>query len=55
MAIMTGPGLDLPIESSGDGAGALCIGHDMVAPSAVGTINRLHQGELSVCGRMHFN
>lgn len=55
MAIIARPGLDLSIEADTDRANALRIGHNMMAASTVGTINRLHQRELRICGRMHLD
>lgn len=55
MAVLTRPGLDFAIKSSGDCTGAIPIGHDVMTTNGVGTINGLHQGEVSVRGGMHFD
>lgn len=55
MAVLARPDLDFAIKSSGDCTGAISIGHDVVATNGVGTINGLHQREVSVRGGMHFD
>lgn len=55
ITVLTRPDLDFAIKSSGDCTGAVPIGHDVMATNGVGTINGLHQGEVSVRGRVHFD
>ena len=55
MAVLARPDLDFAIKSRGDCTGAISIGHDVMATNGVGTINGLHQGEVSVRGRVHFD
>ena len=55
MAILARPDLDLTIKPCGDCAGAIPIGHDVMAANGVGTINGLHQWKVSIRRRMHFD
>lgn len=55
MTILTRPGLDLAVKPSGDCTRAIPIGHDVVAANGMGTINGLHQREVSIRGGMHFD
>lgn len=55
MPILTRPDLDFAIKPSGDCTGAIPIGHDVVTANGMGTINGLHQREVSVDGGMHFD
>jgi hypothetical protein len=55
MPILTGPGLDLASKTRTDSARALGAGDDVVAAQCVRAIERLHQWEFRVEGRVDFD